>query len=414
MRLILKNPHCSGHGKTVAHTILRKKLIFKYVYLIDYLKDKRKKTAIFVDGTKTSFSVIGIKLIFFKKFFSFIELLLWMAINRINPFQNRIYFNSKKLTKHDILVDSCRSLNDKIKDFKGIHLIFFTHYFLNAEQTAEKLKKIPNLLAVAENDLTTNSFFLKYFSFINQVYHLPFVFGQRFESLRNFSERTNKCLAIGTIAPVDDENLVFREFFKCDILQPMRKIIAENAEKYKSEFDSKITLFKNFSTIDKAIFKKQWHTRFLLKHLPFLLKIAYADQHKNYFKFDIVEEFNSHKMFVCPEELIGLPSVNVFEGMATGCVFFGIDDPMYTNLGLIPGVHYIAYEKDNFGDLVQKIRYYQKNPHLLEKISKNGCSYIRNNFNSYAVAEIFWKDLQKISDSFFATGNLKIDCSFVK
>jgi len=414
MRLVLSNPQGRGYGKLVGHTLFRKKQIVKYSYFLDYLKDKSKSTAIYIDGTATSLSVIGIRFVFFPKFFSFLELMLWMIANKVNPFQNRIYFNSNKLQKNDILVDSCRRVNSQSIGFKGVHLILFTHYFLNAEKTAEKLKLVKNLLPVAENDLTSNSFFRAFFPFIKQVYQLPFIFGDRFRSNVKFSERKNQCFAIGTIAPVDEKNSAFLNFFGYNILQPMRKTIHAHSENYPQEINSKITMFENFSTMDKSSIKKSRFGRFLLKYCPLILKIVYSNKHKKYFKFDIVAEFNSHKMFTCPEEVIGLPSINVFEGMACGCAFIGIDDPMYTNLGLVPGVHYVAHKKDDLNDLIEKIRYYQKKPALLEEIAEKGCEFVRKNFNPKNVADVLWNDLEIISRNFLQSNNVNISCSFTK
>lgn len=412
MRLILINPHCKGYGKNVADTLRRKKQVLKYTYFIDYLKDKNKNTAIFIDGTKTSFSSVGIKLFIFPFFFSFIELILWMALNKINPFQNKIYFDSNKLGETDILVDSCRSINEKTINFKGIHLVFFTHYFQKPKETAQRLEQVSNTLAVSENDLTTNKFFNYHFPFIKQVYHLPFIFGDRFKPYIDFFKKANKCLAVGTVCPVDANNRDFIDFFKCDVIQPMRKKIFENADKFKDEINSKISVFENFSFMDKSLIKKSFSGRLLLEYCPIILKIVYSNRHKKYFKFDIVKEFNSHQMFVCPEEIIGLPSVNVFEGMAAGCVYLGIDDLMFTNLGLVPGIHYVTYRENDMDDLVNKIRYYQKNPQRLKAIAEKGCLYVRTKLNKKAIADNFWKDLEKISDNFSLTGKVEVVCAF--
>ena len=45
------------------------------------------------------------------------------------------------------------------------------------------------------------------------------------------------------------------------------------------------------------------------------------------------------------------------EGMACGSAYIGLDDPMYKDIGLIPGKHYITYD-GTLEDLKSKIAYY--------------------------------------------------------
>jgi len=126
-----------------------------------------------------------------------------------------------------------------------------------------------------------------------------------------------------------------------------------------------------------------------------------------------VQKYNDYKMFVSPEELVGLPSVNVFEGMACKCAFIGINDPIYTDIGMIPGVHYIDYNGD-FSDLVEKIRHYQNHPQELKKIAEEGYNFVKRNFNKKSIADVFWDDLEKISRNFSDNKEVDIICSFVK
>ena len=58
----------------------------------------------------------------------------------------------------------------------------------------------------------------------------------------------------------------------------------------------------------------------------------------------MVEKFNEYKMCLVGEEILGVPGIGYVEGMACGCAYIGLDSPMYRNLGLIPGVHYISYD----------------------------------------------------------------------
>jgi len=117
---------------------------------------------------------------------------------------------------------------------------------------------------------------------------------------------------------------------------------------------------------------------------------------KAYFSFDMVEKFNEYKMCLVGEEILGVPGIGYVEGMACGCAYIGLDSPMYRNLGLIPGVHYISYDGTKEG-LRQVVEYYQQEEHQkeLEQIAKTGCEYVRTNFNANAVAEKLIDNLKK-------------------
>jgi spore maturation protein CgeB len=87
---------------------------------------------------------------------------------------------------------------------------------------------------------------------------------------------------------------------------------------------------------------------------------------------------------------------------------------MYKRIGLMPGVHYIAYREGDFGDLLNKIRYYQNHSDELEMIANAGKKFVRKTFSRKRVAEVFWQDLERILNKFSSTKNLTVSCSFNK
>ena len=117
-------------------------------------------------------------------------------------------------------------------------------------------------------------------------------------------------------------------------------------------------------------------------------------QQKQYYSFDMVEAFNDYKMCIVGEEILGVPGIGFVEGMACGCAYIGLDSPMYTDLGLIPGKHYITYD-GTIENLKKVIEYYQADEHQeeLEKIAKTGCEYVRENFRGDKVAKKLIDDL---------------------
>ena len=119
---------------------------------------------------------------------------------------------------------------------------------------------------------------------------------------------------------------------------------------------------------------------------------------KKYFSFDMVEKFNDYKMHLLGEEILGVPGIGYVEGMACGSAYIGLDSPMYRDLGLIPGVHYITYDGTKEG-LRQTVEYWQRteNQEKLEEIANNGYEFVHENFKSDTVACSFIKSLKSMA-----------------
>ncbi|MCX7196149.1 MAG: glycosyl transferase family 90, partial [Proteobacteria bacterium] len=113
---------------------------------------------------------------------------------------------------------------------------------------------------------------------------------------------------------------------------------------------------------------------------------------KSYYSVDIVEFFNRYTMFAVPEEICDLPGIGFIEGMACGSAYFGLDDPMYRDLGMVPGVHYVAYDGTVEG-LVEKVAYYQTRRDELEVIAEQGYRFATEQMSADAVYSRFLDQL---------------------
>jgi glycosyltransferase involved in cell wall biosynthesis len=114
-------------------------------------------------------------------------------------------------------------------------------------------------------------------------------------------------------------------------------------------------------------------------------------------------------MFCSPEEINNMPGVGFVEGMACGCAYFGLNDPMYADLKMKPGIHYISHD-GTIDDLIEKVKFYQKNQEKLEKIAAKGYRFVTENLNPEIVAKRFFSDLENFSVS----KNSELRCSFTK
>ncbi len=423
MRLIFVNPHTFAYGNPVSGLLFRKRMNLKYDFFNQfYIKDARKNVAFYVDGTRTSFNV---DFPFFALGFSYLELLAWMLLNKINPLNIKVYFSIKKLNpQEDILFTFARSVINvskrneskfEVHKFPGLVCMHFTHYFQKIKKLSKYVERIPHCIIVAESDLTNNAFFKKYFPTVETVYQLPYALSERFIVREvDFGKRRNTCMALGTLCPVD-ERAFFDFFGEGSVLHPMRRILYIHHQAFPREIDSFMKGFTNVKDFKKRDEHDSFGTQLLKKTLPYMIleRIIPVPQ-KEYFQFDIVEKYNTYKMFVCPEEIIGLPSVNVFEGMACQCAYIGIEHPMYTDLGMIPGIHYITYKENDVEDLVSRIRYYQDHPRELQAIAQQGYHFVKDNFSRKKVSEVFWDDLCRISSRFVRRGKVVVVSSFKK
>jgi glycosyltransferase involved in cell wall biosynthesis len=265
--------------------------------------------------------------------------------------------------------------------------------------------------------MVNNEFFKHYFPDINFVYQLPFVFGRRFKNKTNFFDRLNRCFATGTLTSPPKSCTDFFDFFGTNtFVHPMRKKIYDNVASLDGLIDSSITYADDLDDVRKIKSDDSFKIKLIKNFLPYFLIYKLLPNYKNkYFKFDIVEKYNSYRMFICPEEAAGVMPIGALEGMACGCALIAADDPMYTKLGMIDGVHYIAYEKYNLDDLKDKIKFYQlpENQNKLKDIAKNGHKLVSENLNENRIADVLWSDLEILIKNF--NNDLKeFRCSFHK
>lgn len=404
MRLVLHNPHAESHyGNTLSNYLNRIYSFRKYKYLLDFLVEFNKPIVIFYDTNSSSLPP------YFSKYIPrVIEICLWAFINNINPLRLHITNNIQTIRDDDIFfsftlhnLDKENISLGKIKYYKFIKIFHLTHFVSNTSIIAKNLEKLKVDFLIAENNLSRNSkYFQKLFPLYKKdVYYLPYVFQSRFKKTTNFKFRKNKCIATGTLIQVsemvDYKNQFkdFLNFYKTDMQHPMRSQIYENKNELSSIIDSYITPFwetkrKESKSSDNKI--RVWLNR--------AYNALYASRRK-YLKFNIVEKYNQYRMFIVPEEINDLPGISFVEGMACGSAYIGKINAMYTDLGLISGVHYIGYN-GTLDDLKRKIIYYQKHTRQLEKIAQNGYEYVTKKFNGNAVASKFWKDLEELAEKY--------------
>jgi len=268
-------------------------------------------------------------------------------------------------------------------------IVHMTHYLYNVRQGSINLETLNPDICIAENNLKKNStFFNKHFKKNTACFQtLPYVVAARFERKKPFFERLNKIVTTGSITyKIRDTDFI--EYFNSDELQPLRRLLFEQAACYNSEMDCLISDL-NASRENNMKDKVSFYLR-ITKKLSNIIH-GYNPQ-KAYYKKNIVDIYNEYMMFAVPEEICDLPAIGFVEGMACGSAFFGLDDPMYRDLGLIPGIHYVSYDGTVI-DLMNKVRYYQSHVDELELIANCGYEFVTQNFKPEVVYGNFIKML---------------------
>ena len=341
-----------------------------------------------------------IPFLFLRKILIKLELYLWCRYYQIQYTKVKVINSIFDIDYKDLVLVSLHYLPKKnsLEKTNATKLIYASHFFYNIKENCKKIKKLNNIYFLAEADITKNSiFFRKFFGHNFQTYILPFQLKKRFIKSSGWDERSPKCLALGTTheLPYTSQTKEFIDFYGKNTWHYMREDLYLAKNKLNELMNIKIERFNEDLKISK------------IKTINYLQNIFLLGRQKKYFSFDIVEAFNNHKIFISPEERVGLPSINFVEGMSCGCAYIGIDSQIYKDLGLVKEKHFISYD-GTMNDLISKLNYYSNNDNLLRDIAENGYNFVISNFNKNVVKKVFLNDI----DIFYNTGNLT--SSFLK
>ena len=324
--------------------------------------------------------------------FRFAENSKTMKINRIDPKKITVLKHASEIRKDDLVIlynicaDNYRGM-DGIHAFKALSML----HFHGTAGESDVINRADVSCLFGEVDLQKNCELYRRYYYVDKpwVTH-PFVYAERFQNRVSFNKRKNMAFATGTITYKQHDEFLDTYGDPCD--QPTRKQIKDDPEFFRD------TIYCTSSDyLEDDAGKKVNQTDFcLIKLYKKVYNRTHVGKQKKYYSFDMVESFNSYKMCIVGEEILGIPGIGFVEGMACGCAYIGQDMPAYRDWGLVPGVHYITYDGTK-EDLKQVIKYYQMDEHQeeLEKIAKTGCEYVRTHFNGNAVAENLLKQLEE-------------------
>lgn len=379
--------------KTMNKFIYKQSCAIKHGYLLKYLIDSPDyELCTYINERGFSMaSNLHPVIMRFLNLFRFVEHRIVIRKNGIDSKKITVIKSRNDIRKDDIVIayrDSARTMYDfdKIDAFKAISMI---HFFGKKDESAI-MQGLNIDILFNEVDLSKHSeIFQRYYSWYDKGFIVhPFVFGERFQRIKPFSQRKTKAFATGTITYKTDKDFVEVYGDPCD--QPARKQIKDNPDFFSDTIDCYSCDYNEdnkgkdvkSNEIGLISFYKKMYNKF------------HQGQQKTYFSFNMVEKFNEYKMCIVGEEILGVPGIGFVEGMACGCAYIGQKIGYYEDYGMREGVHYIGYD-GTMDDLKRVIHYYQSPDHQdeLERIANAGYEFAHRHFTGVESAEALLRQL---------------------
>ena len=188
---------------------------------------------------------------------------------------------------YNVMGSTNYNIGAQISAFKALSML---HFHGRKEENAQ-IEKANIQCYFNEVDLSKSSdLFNKYYHVERPWLVIPFVFADRFQNLKPFAERQNKCFSTGTITYKEHEEFLSVYGDPCD--QPARKFVKDNPEFFKDTVDCYSSDYLEDEPGKKYVAGENWFVRLYKKYY----NLRHVGKQKKYFSFNMVEKFNDYKM----------------------------------------------------------------------------------------------------------------------
>ena len=250
--------------------------------------------------------------------------------------------------------------------FNGLKIYHLMDYVFYPDKAYRALKRNGVKYVMAYCDHYANDgFFRKFYEDYtsDKIITVPFGFGNRFNIITPFGERKNKAIALGAVNPVNDQRggilLAYQEFHNNEpFTHILRRNIVLNRETWNDCIDDMLPTFPE-------------------------------TKNPNY---DPVKVLNQYTMFINDAGLMNFPPARTYEGIASGCVMVAEDLQIWKDLGFENGKNCILFEKGNYIEMIDKIKYYMSHFNELWEIQKNSIE-LAQNFTHEKIADRLYIDI---------------------
>ena len=232
-----------------------------------------------------------------------------------------ISFNGTASILHDVIP----------KEFQGLKLYHVMDYTFRSLEAGRAFRsgKLDFLLGYARHDQWCRYFASVFPDYENRVIPVPFGYGPRFRCVTGFEARTKKCVAMGSVNPVQDPMSDARcissyvKFFEgVEWAHGMRQIIRANVDSLDGAVDSYLPvppMTKNTSYNSAAV-------------------------------------LNKYQLFVNDDSIMHYPPARTYEGPACGTVMVCSDHPCYDDFGWQDGVNCLKHRAEDLDDFLKVVR----------------------------------------------------------
>jgi Glycosyl transferases group 1 len=293
------------------------------------------------------------------------------------PWNNiKIVFSVERLNREcDVLLNFNSHLGSTqfprcLRKFQGVKIYHVNDYFWNRPGSELNDLLVSNgvdlLMGYSRHDKYCSYFQKTFSNYSEKLIAVPFGYSDRFKNYIDFRSRLTKCIAMGSVNPMEmkDYDVVnYREvanFFPSEKwMHKFRRDLVINVDSFGTNLDSMLPVFPQYKD----------------------------------FRYNIVEKFNEYKMFVSCESIYNFPPAKYFEGLACGSVLICSDHECNKDLQLLDGVNCIMYIQNNLNDFRDKLTYYVENHELLPDIQLEGLKLAVNSFSHKQIANNLIKDI---------------------
>lgn len=372
--LVFYNPHVDDFlAEPLQFRILKRRPLKKYGFMIDEARLSGDTINVLVDATSSG--VVPEALFhrmpsWLRIAFSKLEFLLWKKVNRFGKEVRQVAIPEGNV--EDVLLTfSYKSATGEFAlretTFEKYHAVVFhlSHYFLSTSEKSRNIRKLRNAYLAGDSDITNIAYFQKFFGWYSKPFLvLPFAVGARFLNKQPWSSRDTRAVATGSFHDLRLERPAYKyiDFMEATgeaTYHPVRQALHNASADLCNDLDCRVSPYRNYGegVLDR-----------------FLRHFAVAQKH--YFSINMVDLYNKHRYAIVGEELSGFPALGALEAMACGCILIA-DPEYYVGLGLIPQIHYLAYDS-GIENLLQKLRESQSESY--ENISIDASEYVRAEF----------------------------------
>ena len=363
------DPHIIGISKTISNHIFN--LPYSNLsYLKNLLIHKKLKVCLHADSSLPIFK-LRIPLIG-RRILTIIEYFIWLKVNKYKWISFCSIYNIPRgsIVFIDTVTISKININAyKILDNRNCKMIFyFNHFFNNLSLKTKLINEYKNC-----NYLVESNFKNPKISKLDKTKFLFFPYSAEerfFKAARKTKVRNPKVLVVGSVITEELDNKdALKEECGNTLINPHR-----------------VDFYKKFARYPEKI-----------KHIASVynpLKDIKNGKKNEYLSLDMTEYYSSYEFFVCPEDITGLPSRNMIEGLAAGCIYFGNENLDYfKHYKFIPYKHFLPYD-GTIEDLIKQWEIIKKDKKLILEMRK----FIKEIIYDYSVENLSRRFLKTIND----------------